>query len=132
DAIGAAADYILMREDIDTVLLYGIVEDRVDGSLRTNSPSVDPATFLQTAFGRDRDGKPYGGGRSDKGGFQIPLGLLAECDDTDRLWVLVQEMIESRLERVVPDVERARDRDRDRDHRDHRDRDRDRRRNADD
>jgi nanoRNase/pAp phosphatase (c-di-AMP/oligoRNAs hydrolase) len=124
--VGAAADYILMREDIDTVLVYGIVDDRVDGSLRTNSPSVDPAVFLGTAFGRDRDGKPYGGGRADKGGFQIPLGLLAECEDTDRLWDLVQEMIESRLERVVPDIvrerdrERERDRDRDRDHRDRR------------
>ncbi|MBI2392776.1 MAG: bifunctional oligoribonuclease/PAP phosphatase NrnA [Deltaproteobacteria bacterium] len=130
DAIGSAADYILMREDIDTVLVYGVVEDRVDGSLRTNSPSVDPAVFLQTAFGRDRDGKPYGGGRADKGGFQIPLGLLAECEDTDRLWILVTEMIESRLERVVPDIERERERERDRD-RDH-DRDRRDRRRADD
>ena len=109
DAIGGAADYILMREDLDTVLVYGIVDDRVDGSLRTTSPSVDPAVFLQTAFGRDRDGKPYGGGRADKGGFQIPLGLLAECEDTERLWALVQEMIETRLERVVPDIERERE-----------------------
>lgn len=135
DAIGGAADYILMREDIDTVLVYGIVDDRVDGSLRTNSPSVDPAVFIQTAFGRDRDGKPYGGGRADKGGFQIPLGLLAECDDTDRLWVLVQEMIESRLERVVPDIERERERERDDYRARDRDRDRDRdhrRRNVDD
>jgi nanoRNase/pAp phosphatase (c-di-AMP/oligoRNAs hydrolase) len=116
DAIGAAADYILLREDLDTVLVYGIVEDRIDGSLRTNSPSVDPAVFLQTAFGRDRDGKPYGGGRADKGGFQIPLGLLAECEDTDRLWALVQELVESRLERVVPDIERERERERERDH----------------
>lgn len=133
DAIGGAADYILMREDIDTVLVYGIVEDRVDGSLRTNSPSVDPAVFLQTAFGRDRDGKPYGGGRADKGGFQIPLGLLAECEDTDRLWTLVTEMIESRLERVVPDIERERERERDRERDRDRDRDhRDRRRSVDD
>lgn len=124
DSIGGAADYILMREDIDTVIVYGIVDDRVDGSLRTNSPSVDPAVFLGTAFGRDRDGKPYGGGRADKGGFQIPLGLLAECDDTDRLWALVTEMIESRLERVVPDIERERERERERDRHDHRDRDR--------
>jgi len=122
DAIGAAADYILMREDLDTVLVYGVVDDRVDGSLRTTSPSVDPAVFIQTAFGRDRDGKPYGGGRSDKGGFQIPLGLLADCEDTDRLWALVQEMLENRLERVVPDIERDDHRERERD----RDRDRDR------
>jgi nanoRNase/pAp phosphatase (c-di-AMP/oligoRNAs hydrolase) len=110
DAIGGAADYILRREDIDTVLVYGIVDDRIDGSLRTNSPSVDPATFLQTAFGRDRDGRPYGGGRADKGGFQIPLGLLADCEDGDALWRLVQQTVVSRLARVVTDLAPKRDR----------------------
>jgi nanoRNase/pAp phosphatase (c-di-AMP/oligoRNAs hydrolase) len=106
DAIGSAADYILMREDIDTVLVYGVVEDRIDGSLRTTSASVDPAVFLQTAFGRDRDGKPYGGGRADKGGFQIPLGLLADSEDNEALWKLVVETVEGRLARVVPDISR--------------------------
>ncbi len=110
DAIGSAADYILRREDIDTVLVYGIVDDRIDGSLRTNSPSVDPAAFLQTAFGRDRDGRPYGGGRADKGGFQIPLGLLADSEDAESLWALVQQVVMSRLARAVPDLAPKRDR----------------------
>ena len=113
-----------MREDIDTTFVYGIVEDRIDGSLRTRSPSVDPTLFLQTAFGKDRDGKPYGGGRTDKGAFQIPLGLLADCENTEALWALVQEMIESRLERVVPDIQR----DRDREHREREHAERERRR----
>ncbi len=110
DAIGGAADYILRREDIDTVLVYGIVDDRIDGSLRTNSPSVDPAAFLQTAFGRDRDGRPSGGGRADKGGFQIPLGLLADSEDVESLWSLVQQTVMSRLARAVPDLAPKRDR----------------------
>lgn len=104
DAIGSAADYILKREDIDTSLVYGIVEDRIDGSLRTNSPSVDPAVFMQTAFGRDRDGKPFGGGRADKGGFQIPLGLIADCENSDALWEIVAQTVLGRLARVVPEL----------------------------
>ncbi len=108
DSIGGAADFILRREDIDTVLVYGIVEDRIDGSLRTRSPSVDPASFLQTAFGRDRDGRPYGGGRADKGGFQIPLGVLADSDP-DALWKIVQESVENRIARVVPELDHSRD-----------------------
>ncbi|MFO0658643.1 MAG: bifunctional oligoribonuclease/PAP phosphatase NrnA [Polyangiaceae bacterium] len=118
DAIATAADFILRREDIDTVIVYGIVEDRIDGSLRTSSPSVDPAIFLQTAFGKDRDGKPYGGGRADKGGFQIPLGLLADTSDSDALWSIVQQVVENRVARVVPDLEKAtgRDNHREKDH----------------
>lgn len=118
DSIATAADFILRREDIDTVIVYGIVEDRIDGSLRTSSPSVDPAIFLQTAFGKDRDGKPYGGGRADKGGFQIPLGLLADTSDSDALWSIVQQVVEGRVARVVPDLEKAtgRDNHREKDH----------------
>jgi nanoRNase/pAp phosphatase (c-di-AMP/oligoRNAs hydrolase) len=106
DAIPTAADFILRREDIDTVLVYGIVEDRIDGSLRTSRASVDPALFMQNAFGTDAEGRPYGGGRADMGGFQIPLGLLAECTDEESLWKLVRELIERRVARVVPDLEK--------------------------
>ena len=92
-----------MREDIDTVLVYGIVDNRIDGSLRTTSASVDPTAFLLTAFGSGQDGKPYGGGRADKGGFQIPLGLLAETEEKDALWELVQKVVLKRLRAVMPE-----------------------------
>jgi nanoRNase/pAp phosphatase (c-di-AMP/oligoRNAs hydrolase) len=106
DAIPTAADFILRREDIDTVLVYGVVDDRIDGSLRTSRASVDPALFMQNAFGNDGSGRPYGGGRSDMGGFQVPLGLLAECTDEASLWSLVRELVERRVSRVVPDLEK--------------------------
>jgi nanoRNase/pAp phosphatase (c-di-AMP/oligoRNAs hydrolase) len=106
DAIPTAADFIMRREDIDTVLVYGIVEDRVDGSLRTSRASVDPALFMQNAFGNDPEGRPYGGGRSDMGGFQIPLGFLSEVSDEEGLWRLVRELVERRIARVVPDLEK--------------------------
>jgi nanoRNase/pAp phosphatase (c-di-AMP/oligoRNAs hydrolase) len=104
DAIAIAADHLLRREDIDTVLVYGIVEDRIVGSLRTNSPSVDPPVFLQAAFGEDRQGKPYGGGRADKGGFQIPLGFLGNVASMDAVWTIVREAVLAHVARVVPDL----------------------------
>jgi len=106
DSIGTTADFILQREDLDTVLIYGLVGDRIDGSLRTDSPSVEPATFLESVFGKDSKGKPYGGGRADKGGFQIPLGVLAECDNQDQLWEIVQQVVFSKLIKAVPDLEK--------------------------
>ena len=107
DAIGAAADFILRREDIDTVLVYGLVGDRIDGSLRTRSPSVDPSGFLEAAFGKDARGRPYGGGRAEKGGFQVPLGLLSEVEDEEALWQMVREVVRRRCAQVVPALERA-------------------------
>jgi nanoRNase/pAp phosphatase (c-di-AMP/oligoRNAs hydrolase) len=104
DTIAQAADYIVAREDIDTVVVFGIVGDRIDGSLRTNSASVDPAVFLETAFGVDPFGKPVGGGRADKGGFQLPLGCLGESQDDDAVWRLADEFVRARLSRVVPDL----------------------------
>jgi nanoRNase/pAp phosphatase (c-di-AMP/oligoRNAs hydrolase) len=108
DAIPAAADYIMRREDIDTVLVYGIVEGRIDGSLRTNSASVDPAAFMINAFGQDTQGRPYGGGRADKGGFQLPLGILAETADEDSLWEMVREVVHQRVARVIPELAKKR------------------------
>lgn len=109
DAIPMAADFIMRREDIDTVLVYGIVEDRIDGSLRTTRASVDPASFMQNAFGADAEGRPYGGGRADMGGFQVPLGLLAEVDDEENLWRLVKELVHKRVARVVPELAKKSD-----------------------
>lgn len=108
DAIPTAADFILRREDIDTVLVYGIVDERVDGSLRTKSPSVDPAAFMHNAFGEDSNGRPFGGGRADMGGFQIPLGLLGDDEADESLWKIVKGVVRRRVARVVPDLEKKR------------------------
>lgn len=105
DTVGSAADYILRREDIDTALTYAVVGDRIDGSLRTNNASLDPASFLEAVFGADAQGRSYGGGRADKGGFQIPLGMLAECEDRKALWALVQQVVKSRLAKEIPELE---------------------------
>lgn len=107
DAIPIAADFIMRREDIDTVLVYGIVESRIDGSFRTNSPSIDPAAFLESVFGRDASGRPYGGGRADKGGFQIPLGLFADAGDDEQLWEMVRMAVRSRVARAIPDLAKS-------------------------
>ena len=95
DSIGQAADYLLRREGIDTVIVYGIVNNQfVDGSLRTTSDVVDPDRFLKDLFGVDAHGIPYGGGRTEKGAFKIPLGPFAQCGDRDLLWRMVQRTIE--------------------------------------
>jgi nanoRNase/pAp phosphatase (c-di-AMP/oligoRNAs hydrolase) len=95
DSIGQAADYLLRREGIDTVICYGIVNNQfVDGSLRTTSHTVDPDRFLKNLLGTDTYDVPYGGGRREKGAFKIPLGPFANCGDKDILWKMVQRTVE--------------------------------------
>lgn len=95
DGIGQCADYLLHREGIDTVVVYGVVGNQfIDGSLRTKSHTLDPDKWLKDVFGADDAGKYYGGGRKDKGGFQIPLGVFARCNDRELLWILIKKTID--------------------------------------
>jgi nanoRNase/pAp phosphatase (c-di-AMP/oligoRNAs hydrolase) len=104
DTIAQAADFLVRREDIDTVVVYGVVGERfIEGSLRTHSPSVDPAAWLEQAFGHDDKGRPYGGGRRDKGGFRIPIGFLGRSTDRAQLWTLVEHAARTALLRQLGD-----------------------------
>jgi nanoRNase/pAp phosphatase (c-di-AMP/oligoRNAs hydrolase) len=98
DTIAQAADFLVRREDIDTCVVYGVIGDKyIEGSLRTHSPSVDPAAWLEQAFGTDERGRAYGGGRRDKGGFRIPIGFLGRVTDRGQLWQLVEHAVRTAL-----------------------------------
>ncbi len=98
DTVAQAADFLVRREDIDTCVVYGVVGDKyIEGSLRTHSPSVDPAAWLEQAFGHDEKGRAYGGGRRDKGGFRIPIGFLGRVTDRGQLWQLVEHAVRTAL-----------------------------------
>jgi nanoRNase/pAp phosphatase (c-di-AMP/oligoRNAs hydrolase) len=104
DTIAQAADFLVRREDIDTVVVYGVVGDKtIEGSLRTHSPSVDPTLWLEQAFGHDDKGRAYGGGRRDKGGFRIPIGFLGRSTDRAQLWTLVEHAMRTALLRQLGD-----------------------------
>ncbi|CAN5731562.1 bifunctional oligoribonuclease/PAP phosphatase NrnA [soil metagenome] len=102
DTIAQAADFLIRREDIDTVVVYGVVGDKfIEGSLRTHSASVDPAAWLEGAFGFDDKGRAFGGGRRDKGGFRIPIGFLGRSTDRAQLWSLVEHAARNALLRQL-------------------------------
>lgn len=101
DAIGQAADFLMRREGIKTVITFGLIEGFIDGSLRTTDAALDPATWLRDAFGIGPLGLPYGGGRRGKGGFQIPLGPISACPDHRALWRVCKVMIEDTIRRRI-------------------------------
>ncbi|MGK0360352.1 MAG: nanoRNase/pAp phosphatase (c-di-AMP/oligoRNAs hydrolase) [Bradymonadia bacterium] len=95
DGIAQTSDFLLRHEGVETALVFGIVNgDVVDGSLRTNSATIDPDGFLKALFGADPAGRHYGGGRRNKGGFRIPLGIFNRCRDREALWGIVKKTID--------------------------------------
>jgi nanoRNase/pAp phosphatase (c-di-AMP/oligoRNAs hydrolase) len=88
DAIPQAADFLLTEASIHTVIVYGIVTNHhggesINGSLRTTEVTLGPDSFLKDALGRMENGSFYGGGKSNAGGFAIPLGFLSGQDDSE-------------------------------------------------
>lgn len=108
DGIPQASDFLLTRAGIDTVLVFGIVDGKViEGSLRTRSDTINPDAFLKKAFGIDEErGAHFGGGNTrNKGGFQIPIGFLAQHKDRDQLYRLACEVIHQKFLEAIGRVE---------------------------
>jgi len=82
DAIPQAADFLLTEENVHTAIVYGIVtsdgqREAVSGSMRTSKLTLSPDDFLKEVLGRNADGKPYGGGKAEAGGFEVPVSFLS-------------------------------------------------------
>ncbi len=102
DGIANAADYLIKREGIDTAIVFGIVDDHlIDGSFRTRSQALDPDKFIKELVGADLNGNWMGGGRLDKGGFRIPVGVLANCADRELLWRITEKTLKGMLYKKI-------------------------------
>ena len=111
DSIPQAADFLVTEENVHTAVVYAIVHDKdeeievVIGSLRTNKLTLDPDEFIKEAFGQDAQGRFFGGGRSQAGGFEIPVGFLSggnEKSDYARLkWEVFDAHIKQKLLNLI-------------------------------
>lgn len=105
DIIPQVADFLLTEENVHTVVVYGVVsgedgKESVVGSLRSDKITVNPDQFLKDALGADERGCPYGGGRRDAGGFEIPVGFISGSFDEeyDHLkWRLIDRNIQHKI-----------------------------------
>jgi nanoRNase/pAp phosphatase (c-di-AMP/oligoRNAs hydrolase) len=111
DAIPQAADFLVTEDNVHTAVVYGIVHDEdeeveiVVGSLRTNKLTLDPDEFIKEAFGHDAQGRFFGGGRSQAGGFEVPIGFLAGFTENGEYaklkWSIYDAQVKQKLLRLV-------------------------------
>jgi nanoRNase/pAp phosphatase (c-di-AMP/oligoRNAs hydrolase) len=105
DAIPQAADFLLTEENVHTAIVYGVVakpneRELLIGSLRTKKPTLNPDSFLKEALGGEAGGRPYGGGRREAGGFEIPVGFLSGAHDDEFMrykWQLFDQQIKRKI-----------------------------------
>ncbi len=87
DTIAQAADFSIRREDIDTVVVYGVVGDRfIEGSLRTHSPSVDPAAWLERPSGSTTAGARTAAGAATRAASASRSASSVASTDRAQLW----------------------------------------------
>ncbi len=106
DAIPQAADFLLAEEGVRTAVVFGIVDLRdgresIIGSLRTSDTGLEVDSLLKKAFGRDENGRYYGGGRTRAGGFEIDVGFLAgpasDPAEASAKWSLFDRRVRQRI-----------------------------------
>lgn len=90
DAIAIAADYLLEKNEFETVVVFAIIKRPggglfLDASFRTRSALLDLNNFIKSIT-------PYGGARAYKGAYQIDLDYFAEFGDRELLWTMVSSV----------------------------------------
>jgi nanoRNase/pAp phosphatase (c-di-AMP/oligoRNAs hydrolase) len=86
DNIGIIGDFLIKREGIEAVVVFGIVEKDnrlvLDASFRTKNENLNLNTLIPKIT-------KEGGGRKYKGAFQVNLDYFVHCPDREQLWKTV-------------------------------------------
>ncbi len=88
DALPQAAEMMLQLEGINTVLIFGINEDKVQLSARSRDTRVNLGTLLQSAFG-----KLNSGGHATMAAGVINLGILGDANDRTSLLKVTSDAV---------------------------------------
>jgi nanoRNase/pAp phosphatase (c-di-AMP/oligoRNAs hydrolase) len=104
DAIPQAAEFLVKEENVHTAVVYGIIKEEqtevLTGSLRTSKLTFDPDEFLKEVFGVNPEGRYYGGGKHQAGGFSIPVGFLTgnACEEFSKLkWKVFDAQVKVKI-----------------------------------
>ena len=92
DCLPMLADERVRMEGISTSILYAIVGDNLEVSIRSNNPAIDVNKLCKDIFGED-----YAGGRTGAGAARVPLGILSAStmsdDDKKIIWGAYRSII---------------------------------------
>jgi nanoRNase/pAp phosphatase (c-di-AMP/oligoRNAs hydrolase) len=86
DTLGLIGDFLLKREDLKAVVVFGVVEKdsrlTLDASFRSKDEDLNLNALIKKIT-------KEGGARKFKGAFQVNLDYFANCPDRELLWQMV-------------------------------------------
>lgn len=88
DAIPIIADEFLRMAGVTLSVVFAVVDDQIDISVRSKNVTVDVGMFLQKVFGA-------GGGKQGAGRAQIPLGFfhITNTEIQGQVWEVVKKLV---------------------------------------
>lgn len=92
DALPQAAEMMLQLEGVNTVLIFGINEDKVQLSARSRDTRVNLGLLLQNAFG-----KLNTGGHATMAAGTINLGILGDANDRTSLLKVTSDAVRKKF-----------------------------------
>ncbi len=92
DALPQAAEMMLQLEGVNTVLIFGINEDKVQLSARSRDTRVNLGTLMQSAFG-----KLNTGGHATMAAGTINLGILGDANDRTSLLKVTSDAVRKKF-----------------------------------
>ncbi len=98
DALPYIADKFLRMEGIETVVVFGIIDDYLVASLRTTNKSISLNSICHSIFGES-----YSGAKTGSGGARVPLGLMAPKNAKEEVRNLVWEALKTKLTAEIID-----------------------------
>lgn len=75
DAIPMLADERVQLEGVETAIIFGIVDDKLEASIRSQSSSTEVNATVKNIFGKN-----FSGGKKGSGAAKVPLGIF-DCQD---------------------------------------------------
>lgn len=93
NAIPQAADFLINLEGINTAVIFGVIEDEIQLSARSTSPSVHVGKLLRDTF----EGLGNVSGHRDAADGRVSLGLFSDVGDRDTVVDLAAQLVTYRL-----------------------------------
>lgn len=89
DALPIIADELLRMNGISTSIVFAIIDDNIDISVRSSDITLDVSKFIQSVFG-------HGGGKQGAGRAIIPLGFFSmngNDEINNDIWEVAKKMV---------------------------------------